>query len=160
MDGLLFAVVAVGGVLLVAALMGRSTPRRPRQPEPNPLADIAREVRNRNQIVAEEIAHLTGWILAMDINPAPALAAAEVLDSGQVRQTVETFLKHPLTVGLGSSTLMVHVAHHDGRIVLLAKLRPTRMAAVAQEFDRVSETEWYVRTRRVENFDDECRRLG
>ncbi len=155
MDGLWWVVLVLVGLFLVSALRARSKP-----PPRNELNEIFQPVRDRNAAVGREVSKVTDWILDMAVSPAPRLAASEVLDRDLVRQSVEAFLKGPLSTGISTSTPMVHVANTEGSVILIAKLRPDKMAAASREFERVSETAWHVRTRKVDDFDIAVDRFG
>ncbi len=148
MDMLGWIAVGVAGLILVSALRARSKP-----PPRNELNEIFQPVRDRNAAVEREISLVVGWILEMEVSPAPRLAASEVLDRELVRQSVETFLKGPLSTGISTSTPMVHVANTENCVILIAKLRPDKKMAASREFERVSATAWHVRTRKVDDFD-------
>ncbi|MDP1556292.1 MAG: hypothetical protein Q8L84_12615 [Hyphomonas sp.] len=148
MGWLWWVVLGAAGLILVNVLRARSKP-----PPPNPLNEIFQPVRDRNASVTQEVSKVTRWILEMEVNPTPRLAASEVLDGELIRQSVEAFLKGPLSTGISTSTPMVHVANTENSVILIAKLRPDKKVAASREFERVSATAWHVRTRKVDDFD-------
>jgi len=141
--------IAIGGIVLLKLVFGRSKPQPPRT---NEIDAIFQRSRTEQATADQELAKVVEVIADLFVSP-PNSAYANTLSRDELHGCVSNFMRQAGITGLRTNTQMLHVVMSPVQITALVRLKPTEPQAAVRDFIRIADDKWAIRTRKADNME-------
>ena len=141
--------IAIGVIVLLKLMFGRS---KPRQPRTNEIDAIFQRSRSEQATADQELAKVVEVIADLFVSP-PNSAYANTLSRGELHGCVSNFMRQAGITGLRTNTQMLHVVMSPVQITALVRLKPTEPQAAVRDFVRIAHDKWAFRTRKADDME-------
>ena len=141
--------IAIGGIVLLKLVFGRSKPQPPRT---NEIDAIFQRSRSEQATADQELAKVVEVIADLFVSP-PNSAYANTLSRDELHGCVSNFMRQAGITGLRTNTQMLHVVMSPVQIIALVRLKPTEPQAAVRDFIRIADDKWAFRTRKADNME-------
>src|SRR5436853_2126414 len=121
--------IAIGIIVLLKFMFGRSKPHPPRT---NEIDAIFQRSRSEQSTADQELAKVVEVIADLFVSP-PNSAYANTLSRGELQSCVSNFMRQAGITGLRTSTKMLHVVMSPVQITALVRLKPTEPQAAVRD---------------------------
>jgi hypothetical protein len=149
MDWYWWGAIAIGVIVLLKLMFGRSKPRPPRT---NEIDTIFQRSRSEQATADQELAKVVEVIADLFVSP-PNSAYANTLSRDELHGCVSNFMRQAGITGLRTNTQMLHVVMSPVQITALVRLKPTEPQAAVRDFIRIADDKWAFRTRKADNME-------
>jgi hypothetical protein len=141
--------IAVGVIVLLKLMVGRSKPQPPRT---NEIDAIFQRSRSEQATADQELAKVVDVIADLFVSP-PNAAYGNTLSRDGLQGCVSNFMRQAGMTGLRTSTKMLHVVMSPVQITALVRLKPTEPQAAVRDFIRIANDKWAFRTRHADDME-------
>jgi hypothetical protein len=144
-----WVLIAVGIIVLIKVMVGRS---KPKPPQDNELTAVFRRSNEEKSLADRELAEVAKVIADLFV-VAPNSAYSNILSRGELHGCVSNFMRAAGITGLRTHTKMLHVVMSPVQITALVKLKPTEQRTAVREFIRIADDKWAYRTRQADDME-------